>query len=349
MTIEDENDFGTIDVEYEKQLFDLKQLLEISKSLNSTLDYPALIDSILYTCLAQMKVFGVALFAKKTLDASGFSLRRNYVGFELDSHDDFFISEDHELVQYLGSEHGCRTMDDLRSRLSSLSGLEGLVRLDPTLIVPLKAKGTVIGIIVLGERIDKGSFDRYEREHALNIAVFASIAIHNAYLFEMTTTDMMTNLKMHHYFQAVLRERFERAAGSGLKLGLVMLDIDHFKKFNDTYGHTCGDAVIKNVARAIRENVRDGDIAARYGGEEFAVLLCDTEFGVVARIAERIRSAIASAKTSCDAGDLRVTVSVGVAMMDPRRDADAKSLIDRSDRALYRSKHEGRNRVSIAE
>lgn len=349
MTIGGESDIDTIDVEYERQLFDLKQLLEISKSLNSTLDYPTLIDSILYACMGQMKVFRAALFAKKSLDSPGFSLRRNYMGFDLERHEEFFIPEDHELVRLLERDHACHTMDDLRGRVGTLSELDALERLEPSLVIPLKAKGNVVGIIALGERIGKDGYDRYEREHALNIAVFASIAINNAYLFEMTTVDMMTKLKMKHYFHAVLDERLEQAGHSGSPLCLLMLDIDHFKRFNDACGHTCGDAVLKDVARVIRENIRDQDIAARYGGEEFAVLLSGTEASVAWRIAERIRKAVAAVRVECGGGSLSVTISSGVAVFDPRRDLDSKGLIDRADKALYRSKQDGRDRVTMAD
>ena len=129
-----------------------------------------------------------------------------------------------------------------------------------------------------------------------------------------------------------------------------MLDIDRFKRVNDTYGHTCGDSVIVKVASDIRDKVREGDVAARYGGEEFAVLLTDTEADEAYAIAERIRVAVFGDPVEAVCGDpVRVTISSGVARFDPRRDMEATDFIDRADRALYRSKQEGRNRVSMAE
>jgi diguanylate cyclase (GGDEF)-like protein len=350
MTIEDECDIGTIDVEYERQLFDMRQLLEISKSLNSNLDYPTLIDSILYTCMAQLKVVRAALFAKRSLDVSRFCLVRNCLGCDLTRLDDYSIPGDHGIIRLLADDPHCHTLDEIVVRLGSAEGLEALTELGPSLVVPLNARGALVGVIVLGERIDCRSFDRYERERALNIAVFASIAIHNAYLFDMSTTDMMTKLKMRHFFSTVLQERLAGAARTGTSLCLIMMDIDRFKRVNDTFGHTCGDAVIVRVAEAIRENVRSEDVAARYGGEEFAVLLSGSETGEACAVAERIRAAVAAARVEgfCAEG-LRVTISSGVARFDPRRDLEPKDFIDRSDRALYRSKQEGRNRVSLAD
>jgi diguanylate cyclase (GGDEF)-like protein len=335
--------------EYEKQIYDLKQLLEISKSLNSTLDYNILIDSILYICMAQMKVLAAGLFAKKGLDSTCFSLHRNYKGFDLDHTLEYVFPEEHEVVRLFSRKYACYTLKEIERELGSLAGLECLAGLNPALIVPLKAKGVINGVILLGDRIDDSPFDAYERELILNIATLASIAINNAFLFEMTTTDMMTKLKMKHYFYTALLERMEMVSDNSAPLSIIMMDIDFFKKFNDTYGHSCGDAVLKQVARTIAECVRGIDVAARYGGEEFVVLMSETDLEAARQVAERIRSAIDSDVTEYEGLELRVTISCGVARYDPNRDISAKSLIDRADRALYRSKQDGRNRVSVSD
>ncbi|HUW39752.1 MAG TPA: diguanylate cyclase DgcA [Rectinemataceae bacterium] len=341
--------FEMIREEYEKQIFDLRQLLEVSKSLNSTLDYHILIDSILFTIMGQMKVLKAGLFARKGLDATYFSFHRNYKGFEIDHSIDYSIAEDHPMIKLFSRQYGCYAIEDIRQRLGSLRGIEGLAALEPSLVVPLKAKGVINGILVLGDRIDDGDFDIGEREYVLNLASLAAIAINNAFLFEMTTTDMMTRLKMKHYFYTVLLERMESAAIGGRPLSVVMIDIDFFKKFNDTYGHTCGDAVLRQVARVLQANVRGLDLAARYGGEEFCVLLPDADRERGRQIAERIREGVSSTPTEYEGKLLTVTISLGVAQYDPARDVSGKSLIDRADRALYRSKQTGRDRVSVAD
>jgi len=335
--------------DYEKQIFDLRQLLEVSKSLNSTLDYNILIDSILFTIMGQMKVIKAGLFAKKGIDTPYFSLHRNYKGFDVDHRVNYSISEDHPAIKLFTRQYGCYTLEDIKRRFGSLQGLEGLASLEPSLIVPLKAKGVINGILVLGERIDDSGFDAYEREYILTLAALAAVAINNAFLFEMTTTDMMTKLKMKHYFYTVLIERMEQAAIAGKPLSIVMLDIDFFKKFNDTHGHLCGDAVLKQVARILQSCVRAVDLAARYGGEEFCVLLPDADRERAKAVAERIRQSVAGTPTEYEGLSLLVTVSVGVAQYDPARDVSAKSLIDRADRALYFSKQNGRDRVTAAE
>lgn len=331
----------------EKQIFDLKQLLEISKSLNSTLDYNILIDSILFTCMAQLKVLKAGLFARKGLDSECFSLHRNYKGFEIHQGLDYSIPEDHPVIRQFNQRYACYTMAELHSELGPLTGLEYLEELEPTILVPLKAKGQINGVILLGERIDDGEFDAYEREYILNIAILASIAINNAFLFEMTTTDMMTKLKMKHYFFATLMERYDRGQGGKQDFSIIMLDIDFFKKFNDSWGHSCGDAVLKRVARLIAENIRSVDVAARYGGEEFVVLVPEATADQAKFVAERIRLAVEASEYDYEGMKLKVTISCGVASFDANIDYSPKEVVDRADRALYLSKQEGRNRTSF--
>jgi diguanylate cyclase (GGDEF)-like protein len=139
------------------------------------------------------------------------------------------------------------------------------------------------------------------------------------------------------------------AANSGKPLSVVMIDIDFFKKVNDTYGHSCGDAVLKQVARVIQSSVRGNDLAARYGGEEFCILLPDADAERARQAAERVRSSVAATATDYEGQSLSVNVSLGVAQYDAARDVSGKSLIDRADQALYASKLAGRNRVSLSD
>ena len=241
----------------------------------------------------------------------------------------------------------CFTLEDIAAKFPLDPGMLTLQKVNPCIIVPLKGKGRLNGLIVLGERINDLPFSETEREYLLNIASLAGIAIQNAYLYEMATTDMMTRLKIHHFFQAALVEERDRAVRNKRPLTLIMADIDHFKKFNDSYGHTCGDLVLINVAQALKENCRQIDLAARYGGEEMSVILpnTDLEAGIIA--AERIRRSIEAARVVSNGQELQVTVSIGVAQFDPERDKNNTDIIERADKALYMSKQNGRNRVSF--
>lgn len=334
---------------YDKQVYDLKQLLEISKSLNSTLDYNILMDSILYTCMGQMQVLKIGVFTKKAIDHDFFTLHRNYKGFEIEPDIDCTIPGKSELISFFTENQQCFTMPELLENLNNVSELKLFTVLEPTLIVPLVSKGVINGIIILGDRIDGVAFRKDEKEFLLNLSLFAAIAIHNAFLFEMTTTDMMTKLKLRHFFYTSLIEHQEISLKENLPLSVIMLDIDHFKNLNDTYGHTFGDVVLKKTSAILREHVRQIDIAARYGGEEFIVLLPHAEIEEAMRVAERVRKAIEAEVFFDNGSEVRSTVSLGVAQFDKSRDLASEDIIKRADKALYHSKHSGRNQSSIAD
>ncbi len=331
---------------YERKIYDLKQLIEISKGLNSTLEYNILIDSILLTCMGHMQLIKAGIFLRKGLDHSVYTFHRNYKGFELDHSREYEISATSDIIRIFETTNKCYTLEEMLRESRDAEAVDTLKTVNPSLIVPLKGKGKLNGIIVLGERINGEGFREEEKEYLLNIASLAGIAIQNAYLYEMATTDMMTKLKIHHFFQAALVEERERAQVQNMPLSLIMLDIDHFKNFNDQYGHTCGDLVLINVAGIVQQNVRQLDIAARYGGEEFALILPNTELKEALVVAERIRKNVENSRISCGDKALSVTVSLGVSQFIPEEDQDNLSLISRTDKALYQSKHDGRNRVS---
>jgi diguanylate cyclase (GGDEF)-like protein len=180
------------------------------------------------------------------------------------------------------------------------------------------------------------------------VATLASIAINNAFLFEMATTDMMTKLKLKHYLYTVLDEWIEQAS-SNEGFSMLMFDIDFFKRVNDTYGHSCGDIVLKQVARIILDSTRSSDLAARYGGEEFVVLISYPGKNMALRIAERIRKAVEGNKIQYKEDTLGVTISCGVASFDKAQDTSATAMVERADKALYQSKQGGRNRITLSD
>jgi len=170
-------------------------------------------------------------------------------------------------------------------------------------------------------------------------------------LEEESTTDALTGIRNRRYYDERFEDEVVRARRYDAPLSLLMLDIDHFKKVNDQYGHAAGDRVLRAFGALLRERVRYPDVAARVGGEELAVLLPNTGIKGAAMMAERLRheveqSSVPSAGGSDAPSSLRFTVSVGVAMLE-RDDASAEQLAKRADEALYRAKYEGRNRVVV--
>jgi two-component system, cell cycle response regulator len=332
----------------ERKIYDLMQLIEICKGLNSTLiDSNKLIDSILLTCMGQMQLIKAGIFLKKDIDQNIFMLHRNYKGFELDHTIEYEIDGDSSFIYFLENNFKCYELSELTDVFMNSPVINTMMLVSPSLIVPLKGKDKLNGIIVLGERINKEPFTPDEKEYLMHIASLAGIAIHNAYLYEMATTDMMTRLKSHHFFQTTLAEQREKAIRSNTPLSLVMLDIDHFKEFNDKYGHVCGDIVLKNVGKKILEKIRQIDIASRYGGEEFVLILPEIDIEEAYIIAERIRTSIKELKLDYNGQIMSITISGGVTQFLPYTDKDNQSFINRADKALYLSKEKGRNRTTI--
>jgi two-component system, cell cycle response regulator len=161
----------------------------------------------------------------------------------------------------------------------------------------------------------------------------------------LSITDGLTKLNNHRYFQDELSRAFEESQRYQRPLSLAMIDIDFFKKVNDTYGHAVGDDVLKRAAQLYRESVRSTDLVARYGGEEFAVMMPETSLADAEAFAEKMRHLVESTPLETQVGDLPITVSIGVASVPHTRIHSAKELIIAADKALYRAKRNGRNQV----
>lgn len=218
------------------------------------------------------------------------------------------------------------------------------------LILPLiDDEARCIGILSL-ESATAGHFTQQSERLLATLAGNASVALMRALLYRrmevMATTDGLTGLSNHRHFQELLAREIDRSRRYGPPVSLLLLDIDHFKAFNDTYGHPVGDLVLKEVAACIRSAIRTTDYAARYGGEEFAVIMPETQLENCAITPERIRSTIENHLIDSMGKALQVKVSVGVATF-PVQATTPQQLIACADKALYYSKENGRNRVSV--
>ncbi len=170
----------------------------------------------------------------------------------------------------------------------------------------------------------------------------------NLRLNDLAYTDALTGLYNHRYFQDNLSSELLRASRYHSSLSLIIFDIDHFKKVNDTYGHPAGDQVLKEISKAVQKTVRPSDIVARYGGEEFAVILPETDITGVKVFAARLRRCVEGVVTTVDEQQIMVTISVGGTTFSPEQSETSKNiLIQTADRGLYISKENGRNQVTI--
>ena len=222
------------------------------------------------------------------------------------------------------------------------------------IVLPLAAGGKTLGYLCLGSQ-DAGRFgegmatDILERFASIVTASLDNVA-HRERLKQLGMTDPLTGLSNRRYFDERLREQIRRAARYSVPVACLFIDVDFFKRINDTYGHQTGDRALAAVADGVRQQVRLGDTLARYGGEEFAVLLQgDCSDALIA--AERVRHAVELLNFHDENGErIALTVSIGVAARTIAGGAlnaaeVGQSLMDEADRAMYQAKHNGRNRV----
>jgi diguanylate cyclase (GGDEF)-like protein len=214
------------------------------------------------------------------------------------------------------------------------------------LAVPLVAENECLGAMVLESR-EENAYEEHDREVVSLLAKQAALALRSAMFYEekeaLAFRDGLTGLANHRHFQEVLQNELARAKRGGQPLSLALLDLDHFKILNDTFGHPKGDEVLVALARIMEGEVREIDTVARYGGEEFVLVLVQTSPAGAREVAERIRTRVADAKFPVDR---QVTISIGLAGYPA--DAETKDLlIAKADRALYSAKRQ-RNRVCAA-
>ena len=224
-------------------------------------------------------------------------------------------------------------------------------------MIPLTHRGKLLGSV----NLCSADATRFTRAHATDflahLGVIASFCVENvinrARLLRSGFTDVLTGWHNRRYLTVRLSEELARARRDGTRLVCLMLDIDHFKRVNDNWGHAAGDAVLREIAQRVESQVRASDVAARYGGEEFVVLMPCTDVAAALLLAERIRAAVAATPVDLPNGDtVTITASIGIADVQPAPEAEdlktvGDSLIARADVALYSAKSQGRDCVVV--
>ena len=214
---------------------------------------------------------------------------------------------------------------------------------------PLISEGEITGCIVARSTLDKLSKRDISYLEQLTRQSAITISRANAYskVLQYATLDALTNLNNRRQFETRLKQEIAITKRQNNPLCAMMIDIDFFKKVNDTYGHASGDEVLRTVASVIKAQLRESDIPARYGGEEFAVLLPYTHIDEAKIVGERLRKAVEETTVSLDNLNINVTISMGLAEF--RQDESGEELFAQADKALYKAKESGRNRVVCAE
>ncbi|MDP8230519.1 MAG: diguanylate cyclase [Candidatus Gorgyraea atricola] len=218
-----------------------------------------------------------------------------------------------------------------------------VLNLEEFVTVPLKARDKVIGVIVTDNFFNKKPITSNDVRMLTTFANQAGLAIQNSRLYEralvLSNSDSLTRLWNHGYFQYLLGEEIKYSSSRKQSFTILMIDIDDFKKFNDTHGHQAGDAILRTISDIFKKTSKRIDIVARYGGEEFVMLLPGTNKQEALVLAERLRKTVKESK------DLKgITISIGAASF-PEDAKEKEQLISLADKALYKAKRTGKNKV----
>ncbi len=325
----------------DRRLMELTILQEFTKAMSSTLD----LDGVLQVVRRSLRDLGYPDSRVLVMGEDGLLEERVAEGEPLK-----VDSRRFDLFSRVLTENEVVVVDADRFSSSSPAEMHQAIHASEIVLVPVKSKGNPVGLVLIenssGQRVV-----RSQKEFFLTLASQAGLAIENANLYEKTLrlsiTDGLTEIYNYRYFCQRLDRELSRAKRYGHTLGLLIIDIDHFKMFNDRYGHLLGDDVLRSAAAIIKSKTRDVDVVARYGGEEFSVILSEIDVDEAVVYAERVREAVDAFGLTIPGGEkIGVTVSLGVAI-NPNGETGEKEFISRADQALYRAKELGRNRACL--
>ncbi len=338
-----------------KQELDFKTLLEMANAINERSLDPRGIEAYpIYICNAVRGQFGVtkAHVLREAMDGEARRFVLNERGKTV-----FECPRDGEFAKALARARGAVPLAG--DPVANLPEAAQLKALDLETVAPLlrfaDGKAELKGVLAIGRRLVKTPFAADDLQMFGLLGSIIAISLHNAELHRKAIVDSLTQVYSRGHFDLAMESEISRAERYGGQhhsdevrfVSLVMMDIDHFKRVNDTHGHLGGDAVLKVVARALRQTVRKSDVVSRYGGEEFAMIAPETNKEEAIRMAERLRLRIAGEKAEMGGKAFSVTASFGVATY-PNDAGDLRGLVAAADKALYAAKERGRNQVVAA-
>jgi diguanylate cyclase (GGDEF)-like protein len=237
--------------------------------------------------------------------------------------------------------------DLLAFELDDKNAITPFEEVRPEIIIPILGPLGLYGIILVGRKILEDDYSKEELLFLQQLMSFVSQAIKNHLHYEHSLRDVKTGLYNHGFFMTRLKEEIARTKRTSCASSIIVMDVDKFKNFNDSYGHLAGDEVLERLAVAIKEGVRTDDIPSRFGGEEFTVLLPHTDSETAWAVSERLRVSVATMQVPWEVPLPQVTISLGIYTFDQNSDVDSAGIISHADEALYISKKEGRNRSTL--
>jgi diguanylate cyclase (GGDEF)-like protein len=251
-----------------------------------------------------------------------------------------------ELASARGEAVVVSTRRELQFLLGGSGGADLRVETSSAACVPMLESDKMLGALCIQHHL-AGRYTGEDLRALATISYQASVALQNLRLYQSATRDPLTGLFLRPVLLKRLEEELLRARTRGAPVQVMVLDLDHLKQINDTFGHAAGDIALRQVADAVRSSVRGNDVAARFGGDEFVVLLPGVTpedcLRIATRLQERLRALTFSAGAEGEAAS--ITVSIGLAGFDPEDRFDPAALLADADRALYRAKEKGRNRA----
>lgn len=237
--------------------------------------------------------------------------------------------------------------DNLRQALPGDTFSDDFLKLKPKLVIPLLGIGGVYAIIYISGKNGGGSFSANEMFYIHRMFSVLAVTMQNGLHYEISITEPKTGLFTYDFFITRMEEAISNLRRYNRLSGMLIIDIDFFKHFNDTYGHLCGDKVLLALADTLKNIVRGNDCVARFGGEEFSILLTECDENSLWTIAERIRIAVSEIVLYEKDQKLSITISVGGCLIHDIRGVTPNYVFKKADKALYYSKQHGRNRTTI--
>jgi len=347
---EKENSLQIAEKAVKRKVYDLHNLVEASNEIYSILNFRQLINSALLTVIGQVGVQGafVLMYDQKKRSYSQIYQK----GFKAKEIQKIKFKVDSPLVKYFTKHNAPVFIQQLERQKEFTSYVEKLKELGIFILAPIMYSERVQGIIATGEKLYASKFSQTDFELFHVLVNIISISIENSLHYEavknLSLTDEMTNLHNYRSFISRLKEEINRSKRNKSMLSLVILDIDHFKNYNDTLGHQAGDEALREVGKVLKKTVRDEDIVSRYGGEEFCIIFPGIAKEGIRNLGERIRIQIEKHKFYKEKVQPtgKLTISLGGASF-PKDASDMHDLIQRADEALYKAKHLGRNQMQI--
>lgn len=327
----------------------VETLYNIGVTVSQTLNLTEMLESVLERVLALMEIEAGGIFL---VNAQTYELVLNtHQGFS-----ESFIRD----VKSMKVGKGFAGRVALTGKPLIVGNMTADARFDPIVLkregfqslsaIPIMSRGKILGVLSV---CSYGSRNFLERELQLlgTIANQIGVAVENSQLYERTVeiafTDIMTGLYNRRYLMEQIEREFARSLRNKIAFSVIMIDLDGLKTVNDRFGHHGGDAILKELGKIIKADIRTSDVAGRLGGDEFMLLAPETDSSEACDIGERIRSQVEQYHTEIDGEELGASISVGVASY-PSHASDVKELLQRADEAMYNAKRSGKNQVCLA-